>query len=51
MSTRKRGFIEIVGEILTTLDEKPFKKSHIAYKCNLILLTNVILIHELFQSI
>ncbi len=35
MSTRKRGFIEIVGEILTTLDEKPLKKSHIAYKCNL----------------
>ncbi len=35
MSTRKRGFIEIIGELLTILNEKPLKKSHIAHKCNL----------------
>lgn len=35
MSTRKRGFIEIVGKILSILEEKPLKKSHISHKCNL----------------
>lgn len=35
MSTRKRGFLEIVGEILSILSDEPLKKSHIANKCNL----------------
>jgi len=35
MSTRKRGFIEIIGEIMIALHDNPLKKSHIAYKCNL----------------
>ncbi|MGI0041372.1 MAG: winged helix-turn-helix domain-containing protein [Nitrosopumilaceae archaeon] len=35
MRTWKRGFIEIVGEILESLSKKPLKKSHISYQCNL----------------
>ncbi len=35
MSTRKRGFIEIVGDILNVLNKNSLKKSHIASKCNL----------------
>ena len=35
MSTRKRGFIEIVGDILNTLNNNSLKKSHIASNCNL----------------
>ncbi|MCZ6582499.1 MAG: hypothetical protein O6761_04930 [Thaumarchaeota archaeon] len=35
MSNWKRGFIEILGEILEELKENSLKKSHIAYKCNL----------------
>ena len=31
----KRGFLEIVGEILMNLSNAPLKKSHITYKCNL----------------
>ena len=29
------SFIEISGDILQSLNEKPLKKSHISYKCNL----------------
>lgn len=35
MLTWKRGFIEIVGEILLNLSNGSLKKSHITYKCNL----------------
>ncbi len=35
MSTRKRGFIEIVGDILNSLNHNSLKKSHIASNCNL----------------
>ena len=35
MSTRKRGFIEIVGDILNALNKNSLKKSHIASNCNL----------------
>lgn len=35
MRTWKRGFIEIVGEILESLSKNPLKKSHISYQCNL----------------
>ncbi len=35
MITWKRGSIEIVGEILKSLNENSIKKSHIANKCNL----------------
>ncbi len=35
MVTRKRGFIEIVGDILNVLNENSLKKSHIASNCNL----------------
>jgi len=31
----KRGFIEIVSEILLSLSKGSLKKSHITYKCNL----------------
>ena len=31
----KRGFLEITGEILHILKEKPLKKSHISYKSKL----------------
>lgn len=33
--TWKRGFLEIVGEILQGLTEQPMKKTHITCKCNL----------------
>jgi len=35
LRTWKRGFIEIVGEILESLSKNPLKKSHISYQCNL----------------
>ena len=35
MTTWKRGFIEIVSEILSSLRKESLKKSHITYKCNL----------------
>jgi len=35
LTTWKRGFIEIVGEILLNLSKGSLKKSHITYKCNL----------------
>lgn len=35
MRTWKRGFIEIVGDILESLSKKPLNKSHISYRCNL----------------
>ncbi len=35
MVTRKRGFIEIVGDILNVLNKNSLKKSHIASNCNL----------------
>jgi len=35
LSNWKRGFIEILGEILEKLNGESLKKSHIAYKCNL----------------
>ena len=35
LRTWKRGFIEIVGEILSSLSKCSLKKSHITYKCNL----------------
>ena len=35
MTTWKRGFIEIVSEILSSLRNGSLKKSHITYKCNL----------------
>jgi predicted transcriptional regulator len=35
LTTWKRGFIEIVSEILLSLRNSSLKKSHITYKCNL----------------
>ena len=35
MVTWKRGFIEIIGEILEILSKGPMKKSHISFKCKL----------------
>ncbi len=35
MVTWKRGFLEIVGEMLQGLMEQPMKKTHITCKCNL----------------
>lgn len=35
LRTWKRGFIEIVGEMLLSLNKGSLKKSHITYKCNL----------------
>jgi predicted transcriptional regulator len=35
LSERKRGFIDIVGDILQSINEKPLKKSHISHNCNL----------------
>jgi len=35
LRTWKRGFIEIVGEILESLSKNPLKKSHISSSCNL----------------
>lgn len=35
LRTWRRGFIEIVGEILESISKKPLKKSHISSSCNL----------------
>lgn len=35
MSSWKRGFLEIIGEILDKLIESPLKKTHITFRCNL----------------
>jgi len=35
MSSWKRGFLEIIAEILDSLIENPMKKTHITFKCNL----------------
>ena len=35
MSTWKRGFLEIIAEILECLASNPLKKTHITFKCNL----------------
>lgn len=35
MSSWKRGFLEIIGEILDSLMSSPLKKTHITFKCNL----------------
>jgi len=35
MSSWKRGFLEIMAEILDSLSGSPLKKTHITYKCNL----------------
>jgi len=35
LSTWKRGFLEIIAEILDSLMSNPLKKTHITFKCNL----------------
>ena len=35
MSSWKRGFLEIIAEILDSLAGNPLRKTHITYKCNL----------------
>ena len=35
MSSWKRGFLEIIAEILDNLMSSPLKKTHITFKCNL----------------
>jgi len=35
LSSWKRGFLEIIAEILDKLIETPLKKTHITFKCNL----------------
>lgn len=35
MSTWKRGFLEIIAEILESLMGSPLKKTHITFRCNL----------------
>ncbi len=35
MSAWKRGFLEIVSEILDSLIEEPLIKTHITFRCNL----------------
>lgn len=35
MSSWKRGFLEIIAEILSSLAGSPLKKTHITFKCNL----------------
>ena len=35
MSSWKRGFLEIMAEILDSLMSNPLKKTHITFKCNL----------------
>ena len=35
MSSWKRGFLEIIAEILDCLIERPMKKTHVTFKCNL----------------
>ena len=35
MSSWKRGFLEIISEILESILERPLKKTHITFRCNL----------------
>jgi len=35
LSSWKRGFLEIIAEILESLMANPLKKTHITFKCNL----------------
>ena len=35
MSAWKRGFLEIIAEILESLMANPLKKTHVTFKCNL----------------
>jgi len=35
MSSWKRGFLEIIAEILESLMSNPLKKTHVTFKCNL----------------
>jgi len=35
LSSWKRGFLEIIAEILESLMSNPLKKTHITFKCNL----------------
>ena len=35
MSSWKRGFLEIVAEILESMISSPLKKTHITFRCNL----------------
>jgi predicted transcriptional regulator len=35
LSSWKRGFLEIIAEILDSLAGSPLRKTHITYKCNL----------------
>lgn len=35
MKSWKRGFLEIIGEILDCVIENPLKKTHITFRCNL----------------
>ena len=35
MSLWKRGFLEIIAEILESLSASPMKKTHITFRCNL----------------
>ena len=35
MSSWKRGFLEIIAEILDNLISNPLKKTHITFRCNL----------------
>ncbi len=35
MSSWKRGFLEIIAEILDSLMGSPLKKTHITFRCNL----------------
>lgn len=35
MSSWKRGFLEIIAEILDSLMANPLKKTHITFRCNL----------------
>ena len=55
MSTWKRGFLEIIAEILDCLIEHPMKKTHVTFKCNLdsravtrylLIMTNVRLVEK-----
>ena len=35
MSSWKRGFLEIIAEILDSLMNSPLKKTHVTFRCNL----------------
>ena len=35
MSSWKRGFLEIIAEILDSLMSSPLKKTHVTFRCNL----------------